>query len=90
MYLFLSLLSLLLLLFFLSTITPLSPPSSLPPLSHLLFFSQCSAKDLHNVPETFYFAQKAVLYPTAPLYSPSDRQVLKQWIDSVNVCNLRI
>ena len=70
--------------------TLLSPPSSLSPLSHLLFFSQCSAKDLHNVPETFYFAQKAVLYPTAPLYSPSDRQVLEQWIDSVNVCNLRI
>lgn len=72
-----------------------SPPSLLslllPPCpSHLLFFSQCSAKDLHNVPETFYFAQKAVLYPTAPLYSPSDRQVSEQLIDSVNVCNLRM
>ena len=36
---------------------------------------QCSAKDLHNVSELFYFAQKAVLHPTAPLYSPNDRQV---------------
>ena len=25
--------------------------------------------------ELFYFAQKAVLHPTAPLYSPNDRQV---------------
>ena len=37
--------------------------------------TQCSAKDLHNVSELFYFAQKAVLHPTGPLYSPNDRQV---------------
>ena len=31
---------------------------------------ECSAKELKNVSEMFYYAQKAVLYPTAPLYSP--------------------
>lgn len=25
--------------------------------------------------EMFYFAQKAVLHPTAPLYSPDEKQV---------------
>ncbi|KAI8874557.1 hypothetical protein K501DRAFT_204442, partial [Backusella circina FSU 941] len=29
---------------------------------------ECSAKQLLNVSEVFYFAQKAVLHPTAPLY----------------------
>ncbi len=29
---------------------------------------ECSAKGLVNVAEAFYFAQKAVLHPTAPLY----------------------
>jgi Ras family protein T1 len=29
---------------------------------------QCSAKTLKNVPEVFYYAQKSVLYPTAPIY----------------------
>lgn len=33
---------------------------------------ECSAKDLQNVSELFYFAQKAVLHPTAPLYSISE------------------
>ena len=65
-----------------SSLSFLFVPISLPPsFPHLPSFAQCSAKDLHNVPETFYFAQKAVLYPTAPLYSPSDRQVLEQWMD---------
>ena len=36
---------------------------------------QCSAKELSNVSELFYFAQKAVLHPTAPLYSPDEKQV---------------
>jgi GTPase SAR1 family protein len=36
---------------------------------------ECSAKDLSNVSELFYFAQKAVLHPTAPLYSPDERQL---------------
>ena len=30
--------------------------------------AQCSAKETMNVSETFYFAQKAVLYPTPPVF----------------------
>lgn len=30
---------------------------------------ECSAKTLKNISEMFYFAQKAVLHPTGPLYS---------------------
>ncbi|KAI9468531.1 MAG: EF hand associated-domain-containing protein [Benjaminiella poitrasii] len=37
---------------------------------------ECSAKQLLNVSEVFYFAQKAVLHPTAPLYD-SREHVLK-------------
>jgi len=33
---------------------------------------ECSSKTLSNVSEMFYFAQKAVLHPTGPLYSPQD------------------
>jgi mitochondrial Rho GTPase 1 len=29
---------------------------------------ECSAKTVSNIPEVFYFAQKAVLHPTGPLY----------------------
>lgn len=29
---------------------------------------ECSAKTLHNISEIFYYAQKAVLHPTGPLY----------------------
>ena len=36
---------------------------------------QCSAKDMVNVSELFYFAQKAVLHPTAPLYISSQEEV---------------
>lgn len=33
---------------------------------------ECSAKTPLNVSEVFYFAQKAVLHPTAPLYDSRD------------------
>jgi hypothetical protein len=33
---------------------------------------ECSAKLPVNVSEVFYFAQKAVLHPTAPLYDSRD------------------
>ncbi|XP_059271792.1 mitochondrial Rho GTPase 2 isoform X1 [Mustela nigripes] len=36
---------------------------------------QCSAKNLRNVSEVFYYAQKAVLHPTAPLYDPEAKQL---------------
>ena len=39
------------------------------------YLLQCSAKEMHNVSELFYFAQKAVLHPTAPLYAPTSKQV---------------
>ncbi|XP_012587169.1 PREDICTED: mitochondrial Rho GTPase 2, partial [Condylura cristata] len=36
---------------------------------------ECSAKLLRNISELFYYAQKAVLHPTAPLYDPEAKQV---------------
>lgn len=33
---------------------------------------ECSARIPLNVSEVFYFAQKAVLHPTAPLYDSRD------------------
>uniref|UniRef100_A0A671PRY8 Mitochondrial Rho GTPase 1-A n=1 Tax=Sinocyclocheilus anshuiensis TaxID=1608454 RepID=A0A671PRY8_9TELE len=35
----------------------------------------CSAKNLKNISELFYYAQKAVLHPTGPLYSPEDKEM---------------
>ncbi|ETE63315.1 Mitochondrial Rho GTPase 2 [Ophiophagus hannah] len=40
-----------------------------------LFLHQCSAKNLKNISELFYYAQKAVLHPTAPLYDPEEKQL---------------
>lgn len=36
---------------------------------------ECSAKTLRNLSETFWFAQKAVLYPTAPIYNAETKEV---------------
>ncbi|XP_040829557.1 mitochondrial Rho GTPase 2 isoform X5 [Ochotona curzoniae] len=36
---------------------------------------ECSAKSLRNVSELFYYAQKAVLHPTAPLYDTEAKQL---------------
>ncbi|XP_064218346.1 mitochondrial Rho GTPase 2 isoform X1 [Aotus nancymaae] len=36
---------------------------------------ECSAKNLRNISELFYYAQKAVLHPTAPLYDPEARRL---------------
>lgn len=36
---------------------------------------ECSAKTLHNITEMFYYAQKAVLHPTAPLYNIEEEDV---------------
>lgn len=38
---------------------------------------ECSAYELKNISELFYYAQKAVLHPTAPLYS-HDEQMLTE------------
>ncbi|KAK2509543.1 LOW QUALITY PROTEIN: hypothetical protein MC885_005633 [Smutsia gigantea] len=36
---------------------------------------ECSAKNLRNISELFYYAQKAVLHPTAPLYDSEAKQL---------------
>uniref|UniRef100_A0A8C7HNB3 Mitochondrial Rho GTPase n=1 Tax=Oncorhynchus kisutch TaxID=8019 RepID=A0A8C7HNB3_ONCKI len=36
---------------------------------------ECSAKNLKNISELFYYAQKAVLHPTGPLYCPEEKQM---------------
>jgi mitochondrial Rho GTPase 1 len=36
---------------------------------------ECSAKSFKNVPEVFYYAQKSVLYPTAPLYNIEKKEL---------------
>lgn len=36
---------------------------------------ECSAKTLKNISEMFYYAQKAVLHPTAPLYIVEQQDV---------------
>lgn len=39
---------------------------------------ECSAKTLKNISEMFYYAQKAVLHPTSPIYSVEHADVSKQ------------
>lgn len=41
---------------------------------------ECSAKLPLNVSEVFYFAQRAVLHPTAPLYDSRDHVGALVWI----------
>uniref|UniRef100_A0A8B9LW18 Mitochondrial Rho GTPase n=1 Tax=Astyanax mexicanus TaxID=7994 RepID=A0A8B9LW18_ASTMX len=36
---------------------------------------ECSAKNLKNISEMFYYAQKAVLHPTGPLYCPDEKEM---------------
>lgn len=37
---------------------------------------ECSAKTLKNISELFYYAQKAVLHPTGPLYIIETEKVI--------------
>ncbi|VDL99159.1 unnamed protein product [Schistocephalus solidus] len=41
---------------------------------------QCSAKTMRNLSETFWFAQKAVLYPTVPLYRADTKELTPECI----------
>ena len=41
---------------------------------------ECSAKLPLNVSEVFYFAQKAVLHPTAPLYDSREHVLKKECV----------
>ncbi|KAL6301993.1 P-loop containing nucleoside triphosphate hydrolase protein [Sparassis latifolia] len=44
---------------------------------------ECSAKLPLNVSEVFYFAQKAVLHPTAPLYDSRDHVLKKECVGAL-------
>ncbi|KAI8825154.1 EF hand associated-domain-containing protein [Fimicolochytrium jonesii] len=44
---------------------------------------ECSAKQPLNVPEVFYFAQKAVLHPTAPLYDSREHVMKPSCIEAL-------
>ncbi|GIY59417.1 hypothetical protein CEXT_444912 [Caerostris extrusa] len=39
---------------------------------------ECSAKTLKNISELFYYAQKAVLHPTTPLYTTESRDLTEK------------
>ncbi|XP_055877956.1 mitochondrial Rho GTPase 1-like isoform X1 [Biomphalaria glabrata] len=39
---------------------------------------ECSARTLKNISEVFYYAQKAVLHPTAPVYNPDEKELTPQ------------
>uniref|UniRef100_A0A8C2J4D0 Mitochondrial Rho GTPase n=1 Tax=Cyprinus carpio TaxID=7962 RepID=A0A8C2J4D0_CYPCA len=45
---------------------------------------ECSAKNLKNISELFYYAQKAVLHTTAPLYDPEDKQLKPQCVRALS------
>ena len=45
------------------------------PNTYCFILFQCSARTLRNISEMFYYAQKAVLHPTAPLYKADEREV---------------
>lgn len=54
---------------------------------------ECSAKTLHNISEMFYYAQKAVLHPTSPLYIMDEQDVskmkyIKFAVDKIQICYL--
>lgn len=44
---------------------------------------ECSAKQQLNVSEVFYFAQKAVVYPTAPLYDSREHRLKPACVDAL-------
>lgn len=44
---------------------------------------QCSAKTLKNVPEVFYYAQKSVLYPLAPVYDIETQKLTSQCVKAL-------
>jgi mitochondrial Rho GTPase 1 len=41
---------------------------------------QCSAKTLKNLPEVFFYAQKSVIYPTAPIYNVDNKQLTNECV----------
>lgn len=53
---------------------------------------ECSAKTLKNISEMFYYAQKAVLHPTSPLFIMENQDVIVYinifTINKVLFCNI--
>ena len=53
---------------------------------------QCSARNLKNISEVFFYAQKAVLHPTGPLYSAEDKELKPECKRALcrifNICDL--
>uniref|UniRef100_A0A8C5CMH7 Mitochondrial Rho GTPase n=1 Tax=Gadus morhua TaxID=8049 RepID=A0A8C5CMH7_GADMO len=45
------------------------------PFINVIVCLECSAKNLKNISELFYYAQKAVLHPTGPLYCPERKDM---------------
>ena len=54
---------------------------------------ECSAKAMRNISEIFYYAQKAVLYPTHQLYMPETRELTRNCRKALmrvfKVCNFQ-
>jgi len=59
--------------------------SQLQQLKCIAIHFQCSARTLKNVSELFYYAQKAVLHPTAPLYNAEEKDVSNFWIYRISL-----
>lgn len=55
-------------------------------------FIECSAKTLHNISEMFYYAQKAVLHPMAPIYMPEKQDLTDECKEALarifKICDL--
>lgn len=53
---------------------------------------ECSARNLKNISEVFFYAQKAVLHPTGPLYSAEDKELKPECKRALcrifNICDL--
>jgi Ras family protein T1 len=45
---------------------------------------ECSARTLVNIAEVFYFAQKSVLHPTAPLYDSREQNLKPHCVNALS------
>ena len=55
----------------------------------VLSWFQCSARTLKNISEMFYYAQKAVLHPTAAVYNPEEKEVCTLLLSCLSVVNFK-
>uniref|UniRef100_A0A8C4QJ09 Mitochondrial Rho GTPase 2 n=1 Tax=Eptatretus burgeri TaxID=7764 RepID=A0A8C4QJ09_EPTBU len=53
---------------------------------------ECSARALRNISEVFFYAQKAVLHPSGPLYCPEEKQLKPECVRALTrvfrICDL--